>query len=228
MSESDAPPGPGESRTTHLPATEDALEYTLQRIVRLIQEGRKDPVVIETAREIAQLSAQISRQLGRPVTDENRNLIQLEGIHAWCRERFEYVQDPTGIELIQTPQKMLRGLKVSPEALESYWKPIRKAMEVTLPSKQGAAVVASTVPGPKMVGDADEAVIIALTLAAAIGIQPLRMRLGGKDNTFHYVWGSAWAMDEWHDFDILYPEFGKHPNFKIYREIEVPVDGCTE
>ena len=210
------------------PDGSEGIQYQLERMVKFIQAGRKDPVVIETARDIAHLSVQVSGQLGREVTDDNRDLVHLEGIHAWCRERFAYVQDPVGIELIQTPQKMLRGLQVTPEALESYWKPIRKAMEVTLASKYGAAVAAATVPAPKMVGDSDEAVVIVLALAAAIGIEPLRMRLGGKEDVFHYVWGSAVVMGAWHDVDILHPEFDKHHEFKIYREMEVPLIGCTE
>ncbi len=218
------PPAPGTARTTALPSGHEAIEYELARMALFIKEGRTDPLVVETAREVAQLSAQVSRQLGREVTDENRDLVHLEGLHAWCRERFEYVRDPAGVELIQTPQRMLRGLQVAPEVLESYWKPIRKAMETTLSTKHRDAVVAAMVPSPKMVGDADEAVIITLALAAAIGIQPLRMRLGGNGDVLNYAWASAWAMGAWHDVDILHPEFDKHHEFDTYQGRDVPLD----
>jgi hypothetical protein len=188
-------------------------------MAKYIDEGRKEPIVITTARKIAEISAGTARSLGRDVTDETRQLIQLEGIHAWTRERWEYVKDPAGIELIKTPSRMLRELDI-PEALSTaMWEPIREAMAARL-KKDPAAL---SLPIPKVTGDSDEAVVLVLALAAALDIGPLKMRLGGTEGVIHYVWGAAYAAGEWRDCDILHPEFGKHHPFDIIEEMEIPI-----
>lgn len=218
MAQEDSVPGPGEIRRSSLPDSADGIRYECARMIRFIQEGRKDPLVIETARKVAELGAGTARQLGREVTNENRSLIQLEALHAWCRDQFEYIADPVAVELIQTPARQLRRLEFPEEMASGIWAPIRKAMA----AREGRSAESLTLPRPKMCGDSDEAVIISLALAASLGIEPLKMRLGGSRGSIHYVWGAAWAAGAWQDFDILHEKFGDHAAIEPMGEIEVP------
>jgi hypothetical protein len=209
----------GESIRTPLPASMDGIRFTVDRMIKYVQESRKDPLVIDTAREIAQLSVDTAEQLGRKIADENRALIHLEGIHAWCFRNFQYVRDPAGVKVIQTPQRQLRRLKVPAELHGEMWQPIREGMAAAA----GKRPEDLTLPPPKMMGDSDEAVIVSLSLAAALDTGPLKLRFGGHDGTIHYVWGYAHAAGKWHDLDILLPKFGEHPDVMHYEDIEVPI-----
>lgn len=213
-------PGPGESRTSRLPDGPAGIQYELARMIRFIQEGRKDPLVIEVARKVAEMSTEAARQTGRTVTDDNRDLIHLEGLHAWCRENFLYMRDPAGIELIQTAPRQLRRLNFPPELASGFWAPIQKLAA----AKARVDMKKLHLPDAKMVGDSDEAVIVSLALAAAIGIQPLKMRLGGRNKVIHYVWGAAAVDDKWRDFDILMDKFDGPPPVELLDEMEVPLE----
>ncbi len=215
-------PGPGETKCTEIPDSMDGIRYELGRIVRFIQEGRKDAVVVDAARDAAHLAVQVAEQLGIMVTEENRELLQLEGIHVWCRERFVYVRDPVHLELIQTPARQLGRLKVSPKDWESYSKPFVETMRNALATKFGKSMEANIVTAPMMTGDSDEAVTVSLAMAAAIGIEPLQLRLGGHDKQIHYVWGAAYVGGKWVDIDILHPEFGAHGDVEHYEDMAIP------
>ena len=205
-------PKPGKSKTHRLPNSFSGIEFTLKRMEKCVLEGRTDPLVVETARKIAELSAGTARQLGRKVTPANRDLIHLRGIHAWCYDRFVYMMDPVGVELIQTANRQLRRLNMPDEFAEVMWAPIKKAMKTGVPASKKKRPL--RLPQPMMVGDADEAAIISLTLVAALGIHPLEFRLGGRDDQITTVWGGVWAAGKWHDFDILFPTFGGHGRCK--------------
>lgn len=197
---------PGETRVTKFPDSFDGIKYTLGRMVQMIQESRKDPLVISTARKIAALSIP-----GRKIRgDQTREWWILKGIYGWCKDNFVYVDDPVGIELIQTPNRMLRELQIPPQLQTLMWKPIAKGM-------------GGKMPRPKMTGDSDEAATIALALAAALGIGPLKLCLGGTDGTFHYVWGAAKINGKWRNIDILSDKFDKHPPFGDIDDLDVPI-----
>ena len=214
-------PGPGEVKHTELPDSWDGIRYELERIVRFIQEGRKDAIVIDTARDVAHLAVQVAEQLGIKVTEENRDQIHLEAIHVWCRDRFVYVRDPVHMELIQTPARHLRRLEANAN-WESYSRRFVERMKQELATKFGKSMEASIVTAPMMTGDSDEAVTISLAMAAAIGIEPLQLRLGGHDKQIHYVWGAAYVGGKWVDFDILHPEFGAHGDVEHYEDMAIP------
>lgn len=127
--ESDRPsPGPGQIFRTPIPDSFDGIRFEIGRLFEYIQDGHKDPTVIGTAQKIAELAAGTARQLGRKITPENSDLAWLEGIHAWCHDRFELVSNPTNAELLKTPGRMLRELEI-PEAISmAMWEPIRDAM----------------------------------------------------------------------------------------------------
>lgn len=196
---------PGEINRFKLPDSFDGIRFTVGRMVKMIEGARKDPLVIATARKIAALAT--SR---RKMKDGEKNIWVLKAIHAWCKENFECVEDPVGIELIQTPNRMLRELQIPPQLHMLMWKPIAKALGGKLPP-------------PKMTGDSDESSILGLSLAAAVGIDPLRIRLGGTGGTIHYAWGSASAAGKWWDLDILTPGFNKHPKFDQIENVDVPL-----
>ncbi len=217
----DAPgPGPGEVRETRLPSSWDGIKYELGRMIKLIQDGRKDPLVFEVARKGAEMSTAAAQQTGVKVTDDTRDLIHLEGLHAWCRDNFLYMRDPVGIELIQTAPRQLRRLHFPPELASGFWAPIQKLAA----AKARVDMKAMHLPDAKMVGDSDESVIISLALAAALGIQPLKMRLGGHGKEIQYVWGAAHVDGKWHDFDILLPKFNTAASLDLIEEMGVPLD----
>lgn len=187
----------GETRTTTLPPGVDGIRYTIDRMVTMIQDARKDPLVIATARKIAAVSG-------------DQELYWLRGIHAWCRANFTYVNDPVGIELIQTPNRMLRELLIPAQLHKAVWDDV-------------APAVGGSMPEPKMTGDADEATVISLALAAAVGISPLRIRLGGSDGALYTCWGSAHVDGKWVDVDVLHEVFGKHQDVPHVEAVDVPL-----
>jgi hypothetical protein len=199
------PPGPGETRHFKLPDAFDGIRFEIGRIVKMIQEAKTDPLVITTARKIAALAT-----TGRKIrTDAERRLYTLRGIHAWCKRNFKYVDDPAHIEVIQTPNRMLRDLQIPPQLHMAMWKPIAKDMGGKLPK-------------PVIVGDSDEAATLALALAAGVGFSGLSIRFGGTDGTVHYAWGGVNLEGKMYDLDILHEKFNKHHS-KFMDQIEVPV-----
>lgn len=209
-------PNPGEVSRTPMPDSVEGIRFEIARISKYITEGCRDPLVISTAQKIAELSAGTARQVGREVTEKTRGLVALEGIHAWCHANFEYVSNPAGAEVIKTPARMLRELEIPDELARAFWPPIRDAMAKDDPSKL-------TLPKPKITGSSGVAVCLVLTLAAAVGITPMRMRFGGHDEAIHYVWGNVHAAGHWHDIDILLPKFGQHEEFPLYGLVEIPI-----
>lgn len=208
-------PKPHETIRTTLPDSMDGIRFEIARLSKYILEGAKDPLVIATAQKIAELSIATARQLKRKITDETRDLIVLEGLHAWCRANYEHVPNPPGVEIIKTPRRMLRELEIPEEFAGAMWEPIRDAM-----AKQPDKL---TLPKPKVTGSSAVAVCLVLTLAAAAGITPLRMRFGRTDGVIHYVWGNVFAAGKWHDIDIREPKFGKHVKFSHYELVEIPL-----
>lgn len=200
---------------TPIPDSMDGIRFEIARMSKYITDGCKDPLVISTAQKIAELSAGTARQLRRKVTEETRNLIILEGIHAWCHANFEHVSNPAGAEVIKTPARMLRELDIPEEFARAFWEPIRDSMTKN-PEKL-------TLPKPRITGTSGGAVCLVLTLAAAVGITPMRMRFGGHDGTLFYVWGNVFAAGRWHDVDIILPKFGKHEKFGMYEFVEIPI-----
>ncbi len=208
-------PKPHEVLRTPLPDSVDGIRFEIARLSKYIMEGTKDPLVIATAQKIAELSLGTARQLRRTIADKDRNLIVLKGIHAWCHANFEHISNPAGVEVIKTPTRMLRELEIPEEFARAIWEPIRDSM-----AKNRAKL---TLPKPRVTGSSAVAVCLLLTLAAALGITPMRMRFGGHAGTVYYVWGNVHAAGRWHDVDILLPKFGKHEVFEVYELVEIPI-----
>lgn len=198
---------PGSINRFKLPVSDGgALDFTVGRMSKMIQDAKSDPLVIATARKISAITTS-----SRKAREGERDLLVLKGIHAWCKSNFEHVKDPVNIELIQPPNRMLRELEIPPQLHMLMWKPIAK-------------VLGGKLPRPKMTGDSDESTTLALALAAAVGIAPLRIRLGGIDGTICYGWGAAQTAGKWWNLDILTPGFNKYPKgFQIIEEVDVPL-----
>ena len=192
----------------------------LERMAVNIQEGARDVLVIGIARKIAHLSLEAANKVG---LEEDERLIQLRGIHAWCHGGFVYIRDPMDAELIQTPMRQLRNTQDVP-ALMQMWTPILKAMAKKSGKDPSPAFSPS---GVAMGGDSDDAVVLSLALAGAIGLAPMKMRLGEQNGRVSYVWGSVLVDEHWHDIDILHDEFDAHPAEITYcsdYEIQSMVD----
>lgn len=217
MTSEQAPPKPGEEVRTPIPDSFDGIRFEIGRITKYITDGCKEPLVVTTAQKIAELSLGTARQIKRKITEDTRNLIILEGIHAWGHANFEHLSNPANAEVIKTPARMLRELEIPEEFARAIWEPIRDAMAKN-PKKL-------TLPKPKITGSSAISTCLVLTLAAAVGITPIRMRFGGSDGTLHYLWGQVYvyATDKWHDIDIIEPKFGKHKDFEHYEFFEIPI-----
>jgi hypothetical protein len=178
-------------KTFRLKDSMTGIWFTLKRMSKMIQDARKDPLVISTARKIAELSLAGCRGDG-----DAKTLRILKGIHAWGRANFEYLDDPDNVEVIQTPNRMLRALKIPVQLQKAMWDPIGKALGGKLPA-------------PKITGDSDESTVLALSLAAAVGVRGLRIELGGHEGTIHYAWAGVSDGKKWRQIDILIDEFDK-------------------
>lgn len=199
------PPGPGETQHFKLPDQFDGIRFEIGRIIKMIQEAKTDPLVITTARKIAALAT-----TGRKIrTDTERRLYTLRGIHSWCKRNFRYVDDPVNVEVIQTPNRMLRDLQIPPQLHMAMWKPIAKDMGGKLPK-------------PVIVGDSDESATLVLALAAAVGFDSLSIRFGGAENVIHYAWGGVKLDGKMYNLDPLHEKFNKH-HCTWLEDLAVPV-----
>jgi hypothetical protein len=220
-------PAPGEGRIirTALPDTFDGIRFEIGRMAKYVAEARRDPVVIDAARQAASRWAKIVQQLseeeGRPIDVHNNKTIALEGIDIWCRQNFFYQNDPAGIEMLQTPRRMVRSTRVPREILEHFMEPFYSALEQENPNFDRRSIAAQ----PMFVGDCDEAATIICAMAAAIDITPVAFAFGGDGGTLHHTWAKVQADGEWYDCDITEPSFrlGDKSRFDAYEEYEVPL-----
>jgi hypothetical protein len=78
-----------------LPAGDRGVEITVKKLIDLIEEGTRDPVIIKKAREIV-------RKAGA------RNAYErAKAIFNWVKRNIRYVRDPRGLELIRPARKIL-------------------------------------------------------------------------------------------------------------------------
>jgi hypothetical protein len=218
-------PVDGEVRRTALPDTFDGIRFQIGRMVKYVQDARKDPLVIDTARlaavHYAKFVEEMSAREGNPISAHNNKTIMLEGIDIWCRHHFCYVNDPPNIEVIQTPRRMVKMTKVAREVLEHIMEPFYAAMEEVDP----AFYRGSYSPPPAFIGDCDEPVALMLAMCCCLDITPVRFRFGGNEGTLHHVWGRVFADGNWYDSDLTEPGYklGDVSTFEAYEEVEVPL-----
>jgi hypothetical protein len=132
----------------------------------------------------------------------------LRKLHAWGAAHFVYADDPPNVQVLETPMRMLRKLKVPAFATEGILAPF--SSPIAGPSVQ-AAKIAGTSAGASM---------LILALAGAAGFGEIRLMFGGNEGTLHYAWGQVKIGKRWIDVDILHAEFGKHHPFGCYETFD--------
>lgn len=220
-------PAPGEGRIirTALPDTFDGIRFEIGRMAKYVAEARRDPVVIDAARFAAshwgKIVQQMSEEEGNPIDVHNNRTIALEGIDMWCRGLFSYKNDPAGIEMLQTPRRMVRTTKIPRDVLLHFMDPIYRSLENEIPNFDRSKYP----PQPLFAGDCDEAATIICAMAASIDITPVAFAFGGDGGTLHHTWAKVQADGEWYDSDITEPTFrlGDKSRFDAYEEYEVPL-----
>ena len=68
---------------------------TLRIMVKLAREGRRDPGVMQLARQLVATLPQYDR------------LGEIKALHAFVRDHIRYTNDPKNVELVQTPRATL-------------------------------------------------------------------------------------------------------------------------
>lgn len=222
----DAPaPGAGQIVRTALPDTFDGIRFEIGRMAKYVAEARRDPVVIDAARmaasQWAKIVEQLSQEEGNPVDVHNNKTIALEGIDIWCRNHFVYQNDPAGIEMLQTPRRMVKCANMSRDVLAHIMEPFYRALE-----QEDASFDRNRIkPSQVFSGDCDEAATIICAMAASIDITPVAFAFGGNNESLHHTWARVHADGSWYDSDITEPTFrlGDRSNFDHYEEYEVPL-----
>lgn len=222
------PPGDGEVLRTALPDSFDGIRFEIGRMIKYVQDARKDPLMIDTARVICtqfgKFVEQVSQAEGRGVDVHNNKTLYIEALDIWCRDHFCYLNDPPNVEVIQTPRRMVKQTRIPREVIEHIMAPFYRAMEEADPAMAKHILGQYEAP-PIFSGDCDEAASVIMALAACVDVGPLRFRFGGNDGTLHHVWARAYADGKWYDSDITEPTYrlGDHSKFEAYEEVEIPL-----
>lgn len=148
-----APPRAGEVRRTRVPDDFNGIRFEIARMEEYVREGRKDPLIIDTARQAVanwgRFVEEMSARRGEPISAHNNKTLQAEGCDIFCRHYFYYVNDPTNVEVIQTPRRMVKQTKVPREVLAHIMEPFYRAMEEEDPDFDRATYE----PPPMYIGD---------------------------------------------------------------------------
>lgn len=201
----DRAPGPGEIFVTPLEPTFNGIRFEVGRAVEHVLAGRRDPLVVDFARYISDRSCLAAEQAGVDLTPANVKYIQFEGILYWMHDNTHYVQDPTNVEFMETPGRMLRRKLTPQEFLDVIWDSIAQRMAAA----HGGDYSRMSNPEGRAVGDCEEIVTLHLSLCMALDIYPVRFQFGGVGDTLHHVWGGAdLGNDDWHEADATQKGFG--------------------
>lgn len=222
------PPGPGEVRRTALPDNFDGIRFEIGRMIAYVRRARRDPFMMAHVRAVCEEE----NVLGR--APEDPEAACLEAIDVWCRRHYVYLNDPPSIEVIQTPQRMVRQTMVPPEVIRHVMEPCLAAVSATF----GREAADAYRPPALCWGDCDEggALFLAKCICAGVGStpgdggSPYRFRFGGHDGTLHHVWSWVHTKGGWQDSDVTEPEYdlGDHSKFPHYEDVEVPLDDKSD
>lgn len=215
-------PKDGEVRRTALPDTWDGIRFEIGRMIQYVKDAGADPLVLNHVRRVCEDHFREPASLsGRDGEDPAR--LCLEAIDAWCRRHFCYVNDPPGVEVLQTPRRMIKQTKVPPEVIRSIIAPFLEAMK----SVQDPALIDAYQPPPVTSGDCDEGGDLEIGMCAAAPARPaaLRFRFGGHGGTLHHVWSRVGCGGKWVDADLTEPDYalGDFSKFEHHEEVEVPL-----
>jgi hypothetical protein len=228
----DAPsPGRGEVRHTPLPNTWDGIRFEIGRMCRLVSEGRKEKIVIDAAREaVARYSTLVeeyAHDRGEEIEVHGNKVLQAEACDILCRHLFFYVNDPAQVEVIQTPERMIRHARLPIDVLRKFMEPFYAALEELEPDFHRG----SYSPKALFIGDCDEQVVVYLSMLASLSIgfgskdDKLCFAFGGDDGAIHHTWARAYIAGEPWNSDFTEPglRFGQQMEFEDYDELEVPL-----
>jgi hypothetical protein len=190
------------------------LKFSVERMVKMVQNARKDHLMIDFARQIstrfADMVAHFSALEGNPQSAHNNKTLFAEGIDIWFRAYFAEGADlrgPTTTSAIQV--------------IEHVMTPWYEAMAMDDPSKYRARLT----PPPVFMGDYVDAVALELGACACMEIQPLQFRFGMENGEPVHVWGRIYADGKWYDSDISRLDFklGDRMDFSSTEDVEIPL-----
>lgn len=194
-----------------------AVAFDVGRMVKTVEETRKDALSVDFARLIgthfARMVEHFSKLEGRPVSSHNNKTLFLEGIDIWCRRKLgcSGVAAP-GQPWTEDPKDVIRAVM----------RPWYEAMDLDDPSKyrMGARAVC-----PAYVGRHEDATAYFLGLCSCLEVGPVALRFGKGGNTLEHVWAKVQADNRWYESDLSNPEFklGDHYEFPDYEEVEIPL-----
>jgi hypothetical protein len=195
------------------PAT-GTLSFSLDRLVKIVRDSRKDPLMIDFARQAATRYADMvdffARREGNPVDVHNNKALFAEGLHLWFRYYFSEGADFRGPST-QNPRDVIAHVM-------SFW---YQAMEKPNPADYRSRLT----PPPVYAGSLPEVVAYLLGACACLEIQPLQFRFGIQGGKPVHVWARILADGKWYDSDVSRQDFklGDRLKFDSVEEVEVPI-----
>lgn len=190
------------------------LRVSIDRLVQMAKDCRKDEVMIDFARQtlprFAEMVSHISNLEGNPVSAHNNKTSFLEGADVWFRRTF--ASPPVGGEARTSSAR---------DIIVHVMRPWYEAMELDDPSKWNGRMSAP----PAYDGDPSDAVAIMLGACACLEIQPLQFAFGMEKDVPVYVWARAQADSRWYDCDIMNAsaQIGQRPQFDKIEEVDIPL-----
>lgn len=211
------PPKNGQVLRTPVPDTMKGIRFEMSRMVRHVQEGIGDPVVVDAARMVLLAS--------KP----KNKISELGAIFEWTKAHFHYMNDPINKEVLQTPQRMVKQTQVPREVLAMILAPLYGRQS------NGKVRMASSEmdgPLPQATGDCDEGSVLVASMLGAVGILP-RFRFGGEKDSLYHVWAQAYVPPNpdygvggdgaWVDMDVTEPSYrlGEFAPFGKYAHMDI-------
>jgi hypothetical protein len=190
------------------------LAFSIERMVKIVRDARKDHLMIDFARQIgtryADMVEHFSAKDGNFQSGHNNKTLYAEAIHLWFRAHFSEGAD-------------LRGdtTRDAREVIAHVMTPWYEAMSLDDPSRYRARLT----PPPIFNGDYPDAVALELGACACLEVYPLQFRFGMENDVPVHVWGRVYAGGQWHDTDISQPGFqlGDSLKFEWVDYVEVPL-----
>lgn len=212
-------PRAGEYRRTQVADSADGLKREMHRMVMAVRQGIGDPAVIDVARMV----------LRAYDTPAKNKLAEAAAEFDWAQGHWHYIADPIGREVLQTPGRMARQVRMPREVLARIMAPVYgRAQEGVV---RMSSVEMKGLPG-KAMGDCDEAATFMASLLGSVGILP-RFRFGGDRDGLYHVWTQAWLPPSelygvsgdgtWVDMDVTEPSYslGEHAPFKVTAHMNI-------
>ncbi len=190
------------------------LSFSLDRMVKIVRDSRKDPLMIDFARQAATRYADMvgffADREGSRVETHNNKALFAEGIHIWFRYYFSEGADFRG-PTTRDPRDVIQHVM-------SFW---YASMEKANPADYRPRIT----PPPVYAGEFPDVVAYELGACACLEIQPLQFRFGMQGDQPIHVWGRILADGQWYDSDVSQPDFklGDRLKFDSVEEVEIPI-----